>query len=124
LKPEVQERSPVLPQAEKQKIRYSMSTKLFVGNLNRTTTENDLHDYFSQAGVVQSVNIIQDRMTGQSRGFGFVEMATDEEAQQAISIFHQKEFQGRPLTVNVARPKEDRPPRREFRGNRGGYRGR
>lgn len=96
-----------------------MPAKLFVGNLSFTATENDLQDYFAQAGVVVSVNIMQDRMTGRSRGFAFVEMGSKEEADKAISMFHQKDFQGRPLTVNEARPREERPPG----GGGGGYRG-
>jgi RNA recognition motif-containing protein len=85
-----------------------MSAKLFVGNLTFTATENDLQDYFAQAGVVVSVNIMQDRMTGRSRGFAFIEMASKEDAEKAIQMFHSKDFQGRPLTVNEARPREER----------------
>lgn len=96
-----------------------MVTKLFVGNLNHNTTENDLEDYFAQAGSVASVNIMMDRATGRSRGFAFVEMGSAEEAQKAIDSFNQKDFQGRPLTVNIARPREERPPG----GGGGGYRG-
>jgi len=95
--------------------------RLFVGNLAYQTIENDLQEYFSQAGTVVSVNLMLDKFTGKSRGFAFVEFATAEEAQKAVSEFHGKDFQGRQLTVNVARPREergDRPPRRE-----GGYRG-
>jgi cold-inducible RNA-binding protein len=95
-----------------------MVTKLFVGNLNHNTTENDLEDYFAQAGSVASVNIMLDRATGRSRGFAFVEMGSAEEAQKAIDSFNQKDFQGRPLTVNIARPREERPP-----GGGGGWRG-
>ncbi len=87
-----------------------MATKLFVGNLTYTSTENDLQDYFSQAGSVISVNIMQDRATGRSRGFAFIEMASPADAEKAIAMFHQKEFQGRALTVNEARPREERPP--------------
>lgn len=89
----------------------SMSARLFVGNLPYNATENDLQDHFGQAGVVVSVNILQDRTTGRSRGFGFVEMSSQEEASKAISLFNKKEFQGRPLTVDSAKPKETRPPR-------------
>lgn len=85
--------------------------RLFVGNLPYQTTENDLEDHFSQAGVVKSVSIMVDKATGRSRGFAFVEYATAEEASRAVEQFHSKEFQGRPLTVNIARPREDRPPR-------------
>ena len=98
-----------------------MSAKLFVGNLTFTATENDLQDYFAQAGVVVSVNIMQDRMTGRSRGFAFIEMSSKEDAEKAIQMFHSKDFQGRPLTVNEARPREDRPP--GGGGGGGGYRG-
>ncbi len=79
-----------------------------MGNLPFTTTENDLQDHFTQAGVVVAVNIMQDRSTGRSRGFAFVEMGSQEDATKAISMFHQKEFQGRQLTVNEARPREER----------------
>jgi RNA recognition motif-containing protein len=96
-----------------------MASKLFVGNLPFTTTENDLQDHFAQAGAVMAVNIMQDRATGRSRGFAFVEMASQEESTKAIAMFHQKDFQGRALTVNEARPREDRPPG----GGGGGYRG-
>jgi cold-inducible RNA-binding protein len=96
-----------------------MAARLFVGNLPFTTTENDLQDYFAQAGAVVAVNVMQDRATGRSRGFAFVEMGSQEDATKAISMFHQKEFQGRPLTVNEARPREERAP--SGRGG-GGYR--
>jgi cold-inducible RNA-binding protein len=100
-----------------------MSAKLFVGNLTFTATENDLQDHFAQAGVVVSVNIMQDRMTWRSRGFAFVEMSTKEDADKAIEMFHSKDFQGRPLTVNEARPREERPPGGGGGGGGGGYRG-
>lgn len=90
--------------------------RLFVGNLSFQTMENELQDYFSQAGVVVSVNLMLDKMTGKSRGFAFVEFATPEEANKAVEQFHNKEFQGRALTVNIARPREERPPR--WSGNR------
>jgi RNA recognition motif-containing protein len=93
-----------------------MATRLFVGNLPFTATENDLQDHFGQAGAVIAVNIMQDRATGRSRGFGFVEMGSQEDATKAISMFHQKDFQGRPLTVNEARPRDERPA-----GGGGGY---
>lgn len=93
-----------------------MSTKLFVGNLNYETTENDLQDHFSQAGTVLTVNILQDRATGRSRGFGFVEMESAGDAEKAIELFHQKDFQGRALTVNEARAREERPMRGGPRG--------
>ena len=91
--------------------------RLFVGNLSYQTMENDLQDYFSQAGVVTSVNLMLDKVTGKSRGFAFVEFATAEEALKAVEQFHNKEFQGRQLTVNVARPREERPAPR-WGGNR------
>jgi RNA recognition motif-containing protein len=95
--------------------------RLFVGNLSFQTGENDLQDYFAQAGAVTSVNLMLDKMTGRSRGFAFVEYATDEEAQKAIEQFHDKDFQGRKITVNVARPREERPPRNDrFAGGGGG----
>jgi cold-inducible RNA-binding protein len=86
-------------------------TRLFVGNLAYQTGENDLSDYFAQAGAVTSVNLMLDKTTGKSRGFAFVEFATPEEAQKAIEQFHNQDFQGRSITVNVARPREERPPR-------------
>ena len=86
-------------------------TRLFVGNLSYQTGENDLQDYFAQAGAVTSVNLMLDKMTGKSRGFAFVEYGSAEEAQKAIDSFHNKEFQGRAITVNVARPREERPAR-------------
>ncbi len=98
-------------------------SRLFVGNLSYQTMENDLQEYFSQAGVVTSVNLMLDKFTGKSRGFAFVEYSTADEANKAVEMFHSKEFQGRQLTVNVARPREDRPPRSGgFRGNREGGR--
>jgi RNA recognition motif-containing protein len=86
-------------------------TRLFVGNLSYQTRENDLQDYFAQAGAVTSVNLMLDKITGKSRGFAFVEFADAEAAQRAIDQFHNQESQGRPLTINVSRPREDRPPR-------------
>jgi cold-inducible RNA-binding protein len=85
--------------------------RLFVGNLSYQTMQDDLQEFFSQAGVVTSVNLMQDKVTGKSRGFAFVEYATAEEASKAVEQFHNKEFQGRALTVNIARPKEERAPR-------------
>lgn len=85
-----------------------MSTRLYVGGIPYRTTEEALKDAFAQAGQVVSTKIIIDRMTGRSRGFGFVEMSTAEEAQKAIELWHGKEFEGRTLTVNEARPLEDR----------------
>ncbi len=85
--------------------------RLFVGNLSYQTMENDLQDYFSQAGVVTSVNLMLDKVTGRSRGFAFIEFSTPEEASKAVEQLHNQEFQGRSLTVNVARPREERVPR-------------
>ncbi len=90
--------------------------RLFVGNLSYQTMENDLQDYFSQAGAVTSVNLMLDKVTGKSRGFAFVEFATPEEAAKGVEQFHNKDFQGRVLTVNIARPREERPQR--WGGNR------
>jgi len=107
-----------------------MSTKLFVGNLSFNTTENDLQDAFSAHGVVAEVNLMMDRMSGRSRGFAFVTMSTSEEAQKAIQAMHGASLHDRTLTVNIARPKEERPGggggghrggRREFGGGRGRY---
>ncbi len=92
-------------------------SRLFVGNLSYETMENDLQEYFSQAGVVTSVNLMLDKFTGKSRGFAFVEMSSVDEANKAVEMFHGKELQGRALTVNIARPKEERAP------GPGGYRG-
>jgi RNA recognition motif-containing protein len=83
--------------------------------------DQDLQEHFAPAGVVSSVNVMLDKFTGKSRGFAFVEMSTPEEANKAVEMFHNKEFQGRALTVNIARPREDRPPRSG--GGGGGYRG-
>ena len=85
--------------------------RLFVGNLSFQTGENELQDLFAQAGPVTSVNLMLDKMTGRSRGFAFVEYATPGDAEKAISQFHDKDFQGRKITVNIARPREERPPR-------------
>ncbi len=86
-----------------------MSNKLYVGNLSFDTTENELQDLFAAAGAVQEVILIQDRITGRSKGFGFVTMANAEDAKKAISQINGKHIGGRALTVNEARPKEDRP---------------
>lgn len=85
-----------------------MSTKLYVGNLAFQTTSNDLQELFSQAGTVESASVVEDRETGRSRGFGFVEMSTKEEAAAAISQFDGKELGGRALKVNEAKPQERR----------------
>jgi len=97
-------------------------TRLFVGNLSYQTMENDLQDYFSQAGAVNSVNLMMDKMTGKSRGFAFIEFANADEANKAIEEFHNKDFQGRALTVNIARPREERPPQQRWSGGGGGQR--
>src|SRR5947208_5769668 len=86
-----------------------MGTKLYVGNLSFNTTETDLQDLFAQAGAVQDVMLMQDKFTGKSRGFAFVTMATEQEAQNAITQFNGKTVEGRALTVNEARPREARP---------------
>jgi len=96
-----------------------MATKLYVGNLSFQTTSDELRDHFAQAGNVESASVVEDRMTGRSRGFGFVEMATPEEAAAAIEQLNGKEFAGRNLTVNEARPRTDRPGG-GYGGNRGG----
>jgi RNA recognition motif-containing protein len=98
-----------------------MPTKLYVGNLSFKTTGDDLREHFSQAGTVESASIIEDRETGRSRGFGFVEMATAEDAAAAIEKFNGKELDGRSLTVNEAKPKTDRGG--GGGGGRGGYGG-
>lgn len=90
-----------------------MAKKLYVGGLPYKTTDDELRDYFSKAGTVTSATIIMDKMTGRSKGFGFVEMESDEEANSAIDMFNGQDFGGRNILVNEARPKEDR-PRRDF----------
>jgi RNA recognition motif-containing protein len=85
-----------------------MATKLYVGNLPFQTTSDDLRDHFAKAGTVESAQVVEDRMTGRSRGFGFVEMTSPEEAAAAIEQFNGKDFNGRNLTVNEARPRTDR----------------
>lgn len=92
-----------------------MATKLYVGNLSFQTTEGDLQRLFEQAGRVVSCSIIMDKFTNKSRGFGFVEMSSQEEATKAINDFNGKDLDGRTLTVNEAKPREERP-----RGNFGG----
>jgi RNA recognition motif-containing protein len=102
-----------------------MAARLFVGNLSFAVLENELQDLFEKAGTVVAVNVMQDKITGKGRGFGFVEMSSDQEAQKAIELFHGKEFQGRNLTVNIARPREERGGGgRDRRGGGEGYRGR
>jgi cold-inducible RNA-binding protein len=89
-----------------------MGRKLYVGNLSFTATEDELREHFGQAGTPDTVAIIMDRFTGKSRGFGFVEMSTDEEAAQAIEQLDGKEFKGRPLKINEARGREGGGPGR------------
>jgi RNA recognition motif-containing protein len=109
-----------------------MSSKLFVGNLSFNTTENDLQDAFAAHGTVTETNLMMDRVSGRPRGFGFVTMSTPEEAEKAIAALNGAQMDGRALTVNIARPREERPaggggsrgPRRDFRGGGGGGRDR
>ena len=86
-----------------------MNTKLYVGGISYDATDADLKDFFSPAGNVVSASIIMDRMSGRSKGFGFVEMSTEEEAQKAIELLNGKDLEGRNITVNEARPMEARP---------------
>ena len=97
-----------------------MATKLYIGGLPYSTTQDQLQEAFSKAGSVVSTSIIMDKMTGRSRGFGFVEMGSDADAQNAIEMWNGKDFGGRKLTVNEAKPLEARPPRREGGGSRFG----
>lgn len=92
-----------------------MNNKLYVGNLSFHLTSDDLGDFFSQVGTVESAKVIEDRDTGRSRGFGFVEMSTEEEANAAIEQFNGEDFEGRNIVVNSARPREE-----GGGGNRGG----
>ena len=101
-----------------------MNTKLYVGNIPFSTTAQDLQDLFSQAGGVASVDLIFDKLTGLSRGFAFVAMATGEDAKKAIEKLHGHALDGRNITVGEARPKEDRPPRSFDGGERRGGGGR
>ncbi len=100
-----------------------MSTKLYVGNLSFRVTNEDLQEHFAQAGTVESAKVVEDRDTGRSRGFGFVEMATAEEATAAIEQFNGQEYDGRNLVVNEARPREERSGGGGGRGGYGGGRG-
>ena len=97
-----------------------MSNKLYVGNLSFRVTSEDLQDYFGSAGSVESANVVFDRETGRSRGFGFVEMADEDSANNAIAQFNGQEYDGRNIVVNEARPREDRGG---FGGGGGGGRG-
>ena len=94
--------------------------KLYVGNLPYTITDQQLLELFSQAGAVSSASVITDRQSGRSKGFGFVEYASDEDSNKAIEMFNNYNYEGRALTVNVARPQTERPPRT---GGGGGFRG-
>lgn len=103
-----------------------MSNKLYVGNLSFRVTSDDLQEHFGTAGEVESANIVMDRETGRSRGFGFVEMSSKEEGEKAIEEFNGKEFEGRELKVNEAKPQENRSGgggRGGYGGGRGGYGG-
>jgi len=100
-----------------------MSTKLYVGNIPFSTTSQDLQNMFSAHGTVVQVELVSDRFTGRSRGFAFVEMSTAEDAQKAIAALQGTQLEGRTITVNEARPREERPPR-QFGGGGGGGGGR
>ncbi|MEK7514785.1 MAG: RNA-binding protein [Patescibacteria group bacterium] len=99
-----------------------MAKRLYVGNLSYDTTDSTLRDAFAQSGTVASAQVIIDKMSGRSKGFGFVEMSSDDEAAKAIEMWHGKELDGRALTVNEARPMEARPPRAGGAGGFGGGR--
>jgi cold-inducible RNA-binding protein len=99
-----------------------MAKKLYVGGISYGTSEDALKAHFAQAGAVESASIIMDRMTGRSKGFGFVQMVNDADADNAINMFNGKELEGRTLTVNEARPLEPRAPRSNNReGGRGNW---
>jgi len=100
-----------------------MESKLYVGNLSYSTTEDDLRTLFTQAGTVSSVALIKDRDSGQSKGFAFIEMSTQVEAEKAISMFNGHSMGDRELKVSLARPREDKPGGGGGFGNRGGNRG-
>ncbi len=105
------------------KVLQNMTMKLYVGNLSFDTSDQELEDLFADVGTVQSVNIITDRDTGRSRGFGFVEMSSEEEANAAIAQFNETDFGGRNIIVNEARQREDRGGGRGRGGGGGGYGG-
>ena len=96
-------------------------SKLYVGNLSYNTNESDLRDLFAQAGEIQEITVMTDRFSGQSKGFGFVQMVNQEDAEKAIRMFNDQELDGRRLTVNIARPREERP--RTGGGNNRGFGG-
>ncbi len=98
-----------------------MGTNLYVGGLPYSTTETQLEELFSAHGTVESARVITDRMTGRSRGFGFVEMSAEDEAQKAIEALNGSQLEGRSLTVNEARPRQERSDRGGDRGGGGGY---
>ena len=98
-----------------------MAKRLYIGNLSFNTTDDSLRDAFAQAGEVTSATVMKDKMTGRSRGFGFVEMTEDDAAAKAIEMWNGKELDGRQLTVNEARPMTERPPRRPGGGFGGGF---
>ncbi|MFA5107254.1 MAG: RNA-binding protein [Patescibacteria group bacterium] len=100
-----------------------MAKKLYVGGLSYDVTDAQLNEFFAQAGTVESASVIIDRMTGRSRGFGFVEMASDEDAKKAVETLNGQEFAGRTITVNEARPMADRPRGGGGGGGFGGGRG-
>ncbi|MHB0956799.1 MAG: RNA recognition motif domain-containing protein [Pirellulaceae bacterium] len=100
-----------------------MAKKVYVGNLSYGTTDSDLQGMFEEFGSVQSAQVIMDRESGRSKGFGFVEMSSDQEAQAAIDALNGKDVDGRALTVNEAKPREDRGGRSGGGGGRGGYGG-
>ena len=122
----------VKPRQGKGKVRFTflyeetdeyMAKKLYVGGLPYSTTDDQLKEAFAQAGSVSSAVIIMDKMSGRSKGFGFVEFANDEDAAKAIDMMHGKDFGGRTLTVNEARPLEERPRRDSNRGGGGDWGG-
>ena len=102
-----------------------MNNKLFVGNISFNTTENDLQDAFAAHGTVTEASLLMDRVTGRPRGFGFVTMSSDEEARQAVEAMNGQSLDGRPLTVNIAKPREERSSgsggRRQYSGGRNRY---
>ena len=97
-----------------------MGNRLYIGNIPFAATNESLTQYFSQAGTVTDVQVMIDKFTGRSRGFAFVTMASDADAANAISMFHGKAYEGRPITVNEARPREERPAGGGFGGGGGG----